>query len=738
LRKTIKILVIEDTIQDYLILKEYISRVDSFDPELVHCESVSDAGGLLNSQKFDLIFLDLFLVDTFGRDSFLKLKQLEGHTPIVVLSGLTDKSIALEIVQLGAQEYIVKGDFDEMLIEKAIIYSIERHKFQKRVQLSEERHRLTFKNAGVALAEYDARELYDFIQELKLSGLKHPSEYPIVTLEQGMEIRQKISMIVVNDEALRLFEMDDKQDFSDNYRLVHTSDSLDIFQSLFAAIWNEDDSFEIITTYKRKISNDDLILLSRVSLFGFEEKKCNLIKSGTDISELVQKENQIARQNHLAESLSNSTMSLLRADVCGNQLVTSLGVQAEALGVDLVTLIEFESKKDGLYLKKNSQWTVHEAFKSKNNEWLYETSVNNLKIGSVFDQPRKGEIVRLSLEDELLDPNVRAVIERTGLTSLLISPVFVKGVMLSAIVYGCVDSDKECGDAELTTIKSFSNAVGSFMARNRAENELIELNAQLEDRIMSRTEDLTEAIGELESFSYSVSHDLRAPLRKVGGFSQILEKEYSEELPKRAKHLLNNIKDGATEMSQLIHDLLEFSQLGRRNLSFSNIDMNDLCEDVIKDTVNLYPNLNISIKLNALENAKGDRNLVKHALSNLVRNAVKFSSKNELIEINVNCIQEGSMNTYSIADNGIGIDMKYADKIFSVFQRLHTKDQYEGTGVGLAIVKRIIKRHNGKVSVQGELGEGTTFSFSLPASSAKFASAENPVKIPARNPVSIE
>ena len=730
--KTINILVIEDSIQDYLILREYINRIDSFNTELVHCESVSAAECLLKASKYDLIFLDLFLSDTFGRESFLQLKQLERYTPIIVLSGLTDKSTALEIVQLGAQEYIVKGDFDELLIEKAIIYSIERQRFQQRVQISEERHRLTFKNAGVALGEYDARELYDFIQNLKQSGIKHASDYPIDNMQKAMEIREKISMVMVNDEALRLFEMNDKQDFSENYIDVHTLDSVVILQNLFNAIWYENDSFEVIAKYKRRKSDQDLVLLSRVSIFGFEEKKCSVIKSGTDISELILKEEQIARQNNLAEALSNSTMALLEEGPANNQLVKALGLQAEALGVDYVSIIKIERKQGKEYLFSHENWTRKDEYTSSSNYWIYETSIEDLGISDETNKLFTDGAIRVKTAEDLPKGAFKELLKTLKIKSIHISPIFVKSSFWAAVLYVNYENEREWKDEEHINIKLFSNSIGSFIARNNVEMELLELNEQLESRIQKRTQDLTEAMEELESFSYSVSHDLRAPLRKVGGFSQILEKEYSGELPERAKHLMNNIKDGAHEMSQLIHDLLEFSKLGRQKLSFSDIDMNILCQGIINDTVALYPSLNINMSLNSLENAKGDRNLVKQAISNLVWNAVKFSSKNELIEIQVDCTRQGSMNIYSVTDNGIGIDMKYADKVFSVFQRLHTKEQYEGTGVGLALVKRIIKKHNGKVSVQGELGKGATFSFSLPASS------KNTVTPLAKNPVSIQ
>jgi len=232
-------------------------------------------------------------------------------------------------------------------------------------------------------------------------------------------------------------------------------------------------------------------------------------------------------------------------------------------------------------------------------------------------------------------------------------------------------------------------------------------------------------MGIRERVSDSVSNDLRGPLRKVGGFSQILDKEFGGTLPERARHLLKNIKEGATEMSELIHDLLEFSKLGRQPISFQEVDMDGLAKEIVTNAKQMYTNLNLNLVVEPLQPAQGDRNLLKHAISNLVFNAIKFSSKNEKIEVRIKSEVNDGMTDFSIADNGIGIDMDYADKIFNVFHRLHTKDEYEGTGVGLAIVKRIVKKHNGHIKVKGELGKGTTFTLSLPNSKNQLIPEQN-------------
>lgn len=249
--------------------------------------------------------------------------------------------------------------------------------------------------------------------------------------------------------------------------------------------------------------------------------------------------------------------------------------------------------------------------------------------------------------------------------------------------------------------------------RKRAAAEIEALNASL----TQRAAELEAANQELASFSYSVSHDLRTPLRAVDGFSRILQEDYAGKLDAEGGRLLAVIRDSTQRMGKLIDDLLEFSRVGRKPLATAGIDMKRLVEDVVKD-VSAASERPPRIDLGALPPAQGDASMLRQVWANLLANAVKFSSKSELPLIEVSgCESEGEI-VYCIKDNGAGFDMEYYGKLFGVFQRLHSALEFSGTGVGLAIVQRIVTRHGGRVWAEGRVGKGATFFFSLPSPSS--------------------
>ncbi|MFI5149624.1 MAG: ATP-binding protein [Bacteroidia bacterium] len=219
---------------------------------------------------------------------------------------------------------------------------------------------------------------------------------------------------------------------------------------------------------------------------------------------------------------------------------------------------------------------------------------------------------------------------------------------------------------------------------------------------------------ELEGFSYSVSHDLRAPLRAVNGYIQILLEDHSETLPEEVIRLINIVKYNAGKMENLIDDLLSYSRLGRRELLPSDIDMNDLVEGVIRELSRTGTSVKDRIIIGKLHSIRADYGLIHEVMMNLISNAIKYSSKKEYPEIEISSRTEGGEVLFEVRDNGAGFNMKYAGKLFGIFQRLHRSDEYEGTGVGLAIVKRIISRHGGIVEAHAVVDEGATFTFSLP------------------------
>lgn len=264
---------------------------------------------------------------------------------------------------------------------------------------------------------------------------------------------------------------------------------------------------------------------------------------------------------------------------------------------------------------------------------------------------------------------------------------------------------------------SFNQMAGNLKKITASRDEL---NKEITERklaeksLKQRTAELEVANKELESFSYSVSHDLRAPLRAISGFSNILIEDYTDKLDPECKRLLNTIQSNTQKMAQLIDDILTLSRMGRKEIKKINININDLVKSIFEELKPTYPNREIKLSLSALPSAQGDPTLLRAVFINILTNAIKFTKTRTSALIEVGGRSLNNENSYYVKDNGVGFEMKYVDKVFGVFQRLHSDTEFEGTGVGLAIVQRIIHRHGGRVWAEGKVGKGATFYFTLP------------------------
>jgi PAS domain S-box-containing protein len=251
--------------------------------------------------------------------------------------------------------------------------------------------------------------------------------------------------------------------------------------------------------------------------------------------------------------------------------------------------------------------------------------------------------------------------------------------------------------------------------RRRAEEEIKNLNTELEERVRARTVELEATNKELEGFSYSVSHDLRAPLRAIDGYSQMLEEDYRDRIDEEGQRLLAIVRQETGKMGHLIDDLLAFSKLSRKPVDVSSeIDMTHLAKDVAAELMREQKEDRVRLDIWPLPKVPGDRAMLRQVWVNLLSNALKYSGSKPKMEILVTGEVSDGHAVYRVADNGVGFDMKYAGKLFGVFQRLHKADEFEGTGVGLAIVHRVVTRHGGSVRADGKVGEGATFYFTLP------------------------
>lgn len=258
--------------------------------------------------------------------------------------------------------------------------------------------------------------------------------------------------------------------------------------------------------------------------------------------------------------------------------------------------------------------------------------------------------------------------------------------------------------------------------RKNSEDALRESEQQLEARVEQRTAEMEAANRELEAFTYSVSHDLRAPLRHVAGFSRILTEDFGPQLPAEARDHIRRIEDGVRRMGVLVDELLNLARVGRHALKLERTDLNVVVQEVVSQ---LQPEISgrvVNWKIASMPPAVCDPALVKQVFRNFVANALKFTRPRPHADIEISCERKNGNLVIAVRDNGVGFNMKYVDKLFGVFQRLHRGEDFEGTGIGLATVQRIVHKHGGRVWAEGELDKGATFYFTLPASDAASAS----------------
>ncbi len=262
------------------------------------------------------------------------------------------------------------------------------------------------------------------------------------------------------------------------------------------------------------------------------------------------------------------------------------------------------------------------------------------------------------------------------------------------------------------SLKGFAKVTRNITQQKMLEAENKLLHEQLEEKVRLRTRELEIVNKELEAFSYSVSHDLRTPLRAISGYSMMLKEDYGSKLDAEGNRIMDAILSNTKMMGQLIDDLLTFSKMARLETIYVSIDMNRLVQRCLEDLTNEQSGHVITVA--ALPACSGDATMLRQAWFNLLGNAIKYSSKKEKPQIEIGAIDDPGFHVYYVKDNGAGFDMKYANKLFGVFQRLHRQDEFEGTGLGLALVKRIISKHGGEIWADASPNKGATFYFSVP------------------------
>lgn len=478
-----------------------------------------------------------------------------------------------------------------------------------------------------------------------------------------------------------------------------------------------------------------LALLSSVvgAWFGNERVRSNLLEQGRNVTQNLARQSVLALIYDSSDNAAEAAMATLDfPGVIGIEIRDAK--QRLLLQRGIVDSAEFSAQAE--YVtgtdKSGEMQTMAELDAESPNAWRFTAPVNSQPTGSPFNEMVAPELlghVTVIISKKVLTQMTTSIFVANMVTSFSFALLFLllTRVMSNRMTQPLNQLSESMGRAEAgesqvraelagpKDIADMAHAFNSMMTVLEARAaEIGQLNEKLERRVAERTEELEAANRELEAFSYSVSHDLRTPLRAIDGFSHILLDDYGNKLDDEAKRLLKVVRNNTIRMGQLIDDMLKFSRTGRVELTFSEMNMEKLVHEVLEELKLSFTDSKLRVQIDQLPAAMGDSAMMHQVIVNLMTNAIKFSRNNEIPKIHVGATVKGAETIYFVKDNGVGFDMQYADKLFGVFQRLHSMEEFEGTGIGLAIVKRIITRHGGRVWAESKPNEGATIYFSLP------------------------
>jgi PAS domain S-box-containing protein len=566
---------------------------------------------------------------------------------------------------------------------------------------SEERYRLVFENSPVSIWEEDFSAVKVLLDDLKKQGVTDIEAWLERHPESVRQCAEAVKIVNVNPAALALFGAAGKAELLTGLVQIFTPETFDTFRRVLVCLWQGGTEMMADSVVKTLAGERREVSVYFCVCAGHEATLSRVIVSRIDITERKRNDAVNIARLHLIQFAETHSLDELLEETLN---------AAEKLTHSRIGFYHFvEADQKTLTLQNWSTGTKRDYCEAEGKGLHYPISQAGVWVDCVLQRKAVIHNDYASLPHRKGLPEGHAEVNRE-----LVVPVF-RGDKIRAIL-GVGNKPTEYTDNDVEATSLLADLAWEIAERKRTEEELDKHREHLEELVQERTAELAASNKQLQGFTYSVSHDLRAPLRHIDGFMELLQKKTGADLDEEGRHYMDAISGASRKMSRLIDGLLSFSQMGHHALTPQKMDLHNLVQGAIQELAPDTAGRRIDWRIGDLPAVNGDATLLRMVLVNLIANAVKFTRPRDVARIEIGSLSatDGDETVIYVRDNGVGFDMAYADKLFGVFQRLHRPDEFEGTGIGLANVRRIVTRHGGRTWAEGVPDQGAAFFFSLP------------------------
>ncbi|MGD9216915.1 MAG: GAF domain-containing protein, partial [Desulfobacteraceae bacterium] len=565
---------------------------------------------------------------------------------------------------------------------------------------SEKRYRMVFENSPVSIWEEDFSPVKHLFDDLKNQGVSHIEQWLDRHPEAVRQCAESVKIVDVNQSAVALHGAANKEALFAGLTQIFTPEALDTFRRELVCLWDEGTELISDSVVKTLAGERREVTVYFSVCPGHEQTLSKVIVSLIDITDRKRSDAVNIARLHLMQFAENHSLKALLEQTLN---------EVERLTGSRIGFYHFvEEDQKTLTLQNWSTKTKAQFCKAQGEGLHYPISEAGVWVDCVY---RRKPVIHddyAALAHRKGMPEGHAEVIRE-----LVVPV-MRGEKIVAIL-GVGNKPGDYTEKDVEVVSLMADLTWEIAERKRAQEELDRHREHLEELVRGRTAELEASNKELQDFTYSVSHDLRAPLRHIDGFMELLQEKTATDFDEKGRHYMDAISNASNKMGQLIDELLAFTWMGRHTLSFQKVALKDLVGDILGEFEPETAGRRIDWRMGDLPVVNGDPRMLRMVLDNLIANAVKFTQPRDKARIEIGSLPGNNSETVIfVSDNGVGFDMAYADKLFGVFQRLHHAQEFEGLGIGLANVRRIIARHGGRIWAKSEPGRGAIFYFALP------------------------